>query len=270
MLTIANNITTRNVKVRRAFWRQKKGIWRPQDEPVKIITDLARQCAAAGADVIEVNIQQHYDLPETMEFAVKAVQEATDLQLCLSTHNPEALEAGLKACTQPPIVNYLSIDEQRLGKMLPMIANYEAQAVLLLVEAPELPDAEEMMKKAAIVVGAANESGIADERLFIDIGLYHITTDIGQRHLLQVREFLRSLPEVFDPPVRSTCWIGNASAGAPRRLRRQINAMLLAMLAGAGLSSAFVDALDRETMSSIRLIRVFRNEVIYSDGEIDR
>jgi 5-methyltetrahydrofolate corrinoid/iron sulfur protein methyltransferase len=270
MLTIADNITTRNGKVRRAFWRHRRGIWRPQDEPVQIIADLVRQCTAAGADAIEINTQQYYDLPEVTEFAVNTVQEATDRQLCLSTHSPEALEAGLKACTQPPIVNYLSIDEQRLGKMLPLIASYQAEAVLLPAEAPELPDAEEMLKKAAILVGAANESGIPNERLFIDIGLFHITSDTGQRHLLEVMEFLRAMPEVFDPPVRSTCWIGNASAGAPKRLGRQINATLLAMLAGAGLSSAFVDALEKETMRAVRLIRVFRNEVIYSDGEIER
>jgi 5-methyltetrahydrofolate corrinoid/iron sulfur protein methyltransferase len=270
MFTIANNITTRNGKVRRAFWRQRRGIWRTQDEPTKIIVDFVRQCTTAGADAIEINTQQYYDLPEVMEFAVKTVQEATDRQLCLSTHNPEALEAGLKACTQPPIVNYLSIDEERLGKMLPLIASYQAEAVLLLAEAPELPDAEEMLKKAAILVGAANESGIPKERLFIDIGLFHITSDIGQRHLLEVMEFLRSLPEVFDPPVRSTCWIGNASAGSPKRLGRQISAMLLAMLAGAGLFSAFVDALQRETMRSVRLIRILRNELIYSECELER
>jgi hypothetical protein len=52
--------------------------------------------------------------------------------------------------------------------------------------------------------------------------------------------------------------------------KRRLITMLLAMLAGAGLSSAFVDALGKETMRAVRLIRVFRNEVIYSDGEIER
>jgi 5-methyltetrahydrofolate corrinoid/iron sulfur protein methyltransferase len=270
MLTIANNITTRNAKLRRAFWRQRRGAWRSQHEPAKIIADLARQCAAGGADVIEINIQQHYDLPEAMEFAVNTVQKATDRRLCLSTNNPEALEAGLHACTQPPIVNYLSIDEERLRKMLPMIANHNAEAVLLLTEAPTLPDAEDMLKKAAILVGAANESSIPNQRLLIDIGLLHITSDVGQRHLVEAMEFIRAMPEAFDPPVRSTCWIGNASAGAATRLRRPINTALLAMLAGAGLSSAFLNALDRETMRTVRLIRIFLNKVIYSDSEIER
>jgi cobalamin-dependent methionine synthase I len=270
MLAIANNITTRRVNVRSAILRQKRGIWRSQHEPATFLGELARECTAAGADVIEINIQQRYDLPEAMEFAVSTVQKATDRRLCLSTNKPEVLEAGLKACAQPPIVNYLSIREERLREMLPLIASYNADAVLLLAEAAAPPDAGEMMEKAAILIGACNEKGIPNERLFIDIGLFHITSDMGQRHLAEVMQFLRAMPEAFDPPVRSTCWIGNASAGAPRRLRRPIDATLLAVLAGAGLSSAFVDALDRETMRTVRLLRIFGNEVIYADGEIER
>lgn len=267
MLTIANNITTRNPKVRWVFRHLGRG---PHKGLTMNLSMLAEQCVAAGADVIEINIQQHYDLPEAMELAVSTVQKATDRRLCLSTNNPETLEAGLQACTHPPIVNYLSIDEMRLQKMLPMIAQYGAEAVLLIAEAARLLDAEEMLKKAVILVGAANESGIPNERLLIDMGLFHITSDMGQRHLVEVMEFLRAMPEAFDPPVRSTCWIGNASAGAPRRRRRPINTPLLAMLAGAGLSSAFVDVLDREIMRTIRLIKIFRNELIYSESELER
>jgi len=270
MLTIANNITTRKANVRRAIWRQRRGIWRHQHEPAKVLDELARKCTAAGADVIEINIQQRYDLPMAMEFAVKTVQKATDRRLCLSTNSPEALEAGLKACKHPPIVNHLSIDEERLRTILPMIASCDAEAVLLPTEAPAHPDSEEMLQKTAVLIGACNEKGIPNERLLIDIGLFHVTSDMGQRHLVDVMDFLRALPGAFDPPVRSTCWIGNASAGAPRRLRRTINTALLAMLAGACLSSAFMDVLDRETMRTVRLVRIFRNEVIYSDGEVEQ
>ena len=74
MLTIANNISTRNPNVRQAFWRLKRGIWRHQQAPETILKELAEKCAAAGADVLEINIQQYYDRPEAMEFAVNNVQ----------------------------------------------------------------------------------------------------------------------------------------------------------------------------------------------------
>lgn len=74
MLTIANNISTRNPKVRQAFWRPKREIWMPQQAPETILKELADRCTAAGADVLEINIQQYYDGPEAMEFAVNTVQ----------------------------------------------------------------------------------------------------------------------------------------------------------------------------------------------------
>jgi len=266
MLTIANNITTRNAKVRRVFGHLTRG---PHKGLIMNLSMLAEQCVAAGAGVLEINTQQYHDRPEEMELAIKAVQKAADLQLCLSTNNVETLKAGLKACKRPPIVNYISTDKARLGEMLPLIEQYGAETVLLITEAARPLGAEDMLKETAVLIGAANEKGIPNERLLVDVGLLHVTSDWGQRHLPEAMEFIRALSEAFDPPVRSTCWISNGSAGAPRRLRRLIDKSLLAMLAGLGPSSAFVDVLDRETMRTIRPIRIFRNEVIYSDGEIE-
>jgi cobalamin-dependent methionine synthase I len=97
----------------------------------------------------------------------------------------------------------------------------------------------------------------------------HVTSDVGQRHTKTLLELLPALSEIFDPPIRTTCWINNVSAGAPRRLRPTINNTFLAMLAGVGLSSAFVDALNRETMRAVRLIRIFRDDAIYSDHDVE-
>jgi hypothetical protein len=82
-------------------------------------------------------------------------------------------------------------------------------------------------------------------------------------------EFLRALPEAFEPPLRSTCWLGNISAGVPKRLRPVIETALLAVLAGLGLSSVFLDVLRRENMRMVRLIKVLNNEVIYSDRDVE-
>ena len=203
-----------------------------------------------------------------MEFAVRAVQEACTLQLCLSSNNPDTLEAGLRACRRPRIVNYLSIDEMRLSEVLPRVAHQKAEAVLLVSDPAAPTDAREMLNKAAILVGAANSAGIRNSKILVDPGLVHVTAADGQRHLVEVVEFLRALPEAIDPPVRSTGWLGNASSGAATRLRPLIESTLLPMLAGAGLSSVFLDVLCRENQRAARLVRIFRNEIVYSDGEL--
>jgi 5-methyltetrahydrofolate--homocysteine methyltransferase len=219
--------------------------------------------------VIEINVQQHLDRPEAMELAVKVVQQVTDCQLCLSTNNAETLEAGLRACKRFPLVNYISTDEARLQEMLPLIAKHGAGVVLLVTDPARAGDAEEMLKRSAILVGVANEMGIPNDSILIDPGLFHISSDVGQRHLVEVTEFLRALPGVFEPPVKSTCWIGNIAAGSPGRLRPVIETTLLAMLSGVGLSSVFLDVLSRENMRAVRLIRILNNETVYSDGDVE-
>jgi cobalamin-dependent methionine synthase I len=249
MFVIANNISTRNAKIGRIFGAATRNL---DSEPAEMLIQLAEQCDAAGADALEINIQQHYDRPEAMEFAINTIRQVTDKQLCLSTNNVESLEAGLQACERPPLVNYISIDETRLKKMLPMIAKHSA-GIVLLVSDPTAPgDAREMLQKTAVLVGAANEAGIPNDSI-----------------LVEILEFLRALPDATEPPVKSTCWLANCSAGAPRRLRPVIETTLLSMLAGAGLSSVFLDVLRKVNRQVTQLIKIFNNEVIYSDSELE-
>ncbi len=269
MFVIANNITTRNSMVNQIFRQAKASGWTSNQQAITRLQELTEQCVADGTDALEIDIQQYHDLPEAIEFAVSAVQQVTDLQLCLSTNNAQAIEAGLRTCKRPPLVNYISIDETRLRDILPSIANHGASVVLLVSDPTAPTDAREMLQKAAILVGAANEVGIPNDDILIDPGLIHITSDTGQRHLVEVMKFLRALSGTTDPPVKSTCWLTNCSAGAPRRLRPIIETTLLPMLAGVGLSSVFLDVLRQENRQVVRLVRMFKNEVVYSDSELE-
>ncbi len=269
MLIIASNLTTRNRKVSDIFKQAKAAGWSADKPSASALGDLARQCFDAGAEVLEINIQQHYDLPEAMEFAVRAVQQVTDRQLCLSTGNPQALDTGLRTCKRPPIVNYISVDETRLNEMFPAAVGHNAEVVLLVSEPTRPADAREMIQKAAILVGAANAAGISNERIFIDPGIIHVTAEAGQRHLVEIKDFLQELPEFFEPPVRSTCWLHNISTGTPRRLQPFIETNLLAMLGGLGLSSVFLDVLSRENMRTVKLIKMLNDELIYANAALE-
>ncbi|MBI2860365.1 MAG: dihydropteroate synthase [Chloroflexi bacterium] len=266
-MIIANNINARNPEV--GHWFHDLLAGGPTGEPAAKLKALARQCVSAGADVLEINLQQHDDRPPVMEAAVRMVQDAAGCQLCLSTNNAATLEAGLRACDRAPMINYLSLDEVRLKEMLPLAANYKAEVVLLVSDPARPTDARDMLHKAAVLEGAANEMGIPDERIIIDPGLIHVTHVLGQRHLLEIREFLKAMPDVLDPRLRSTCWLNNASAGAAPRLRSLIDTTVLATLSILGLSGAFMDVLSMEHMRMVRLLRMLDNERVYSDGEID-
>jgi hypothetical protein len=108
MLAIANNITTRNRKIAEALRprpaesvSQRAGD-RIKKERAEFLRRLAGQCVAAGADILDINLQQRYDKPEVMEFVIEVVQEIVSCQLCLSSNSADTLEAGLRACKRPP------------------------------------------------------------------------------------------------------------------------------------------------------------------------
>lgn len=269
MLIIANNITTRTPKVNHLFRQSEQTHWDPESDAAVELRGMMRDCANAGADFIEINTQQHYDQPEVMEFAITLAQQASTKPLCLSTNNPESADVGLRMCKRPPLLNYLSADARKLQRVLPMVAKYKAEMVLLVTEPGESADAETMLKKATILVGAANEAGVPNERILVDPGLVHIASDVGQRHFVEVMEFLKALPGTFEPTVRSTCWINGISAGAPRPSRPMLESTCLSMLSAVGLSSAFLSVLSRENRRALRLIKIFKNESVYSDHDVE-
>src|SRR3989304_2354745 len=137
MKVIANNISTRNrsiteaLRARAAETVNPKIAGRISQERAKVLQDMAKRCLAAGADILEVNLQQRYDQPEVMRFAVDKIQEVVDVQLCLSSNKAETLEAGLQICRRPPLVNYVSLEEEKLTRILPLVARYNAEVILL-------------------------------------------------------------------------------------------------------------------------------------------
>lgn len=268
MYVIASNITTRVQEVDRIFRRAAGAEWDLNSGPAAELKELAKRCAGAGADALEINLQQRHDTAEAMEFAVKAVQSAANLPLFLSTASPEALAAGLKACKKPPVFNYISVDETRLKKMLPLVAKYKAGVILLASDPSHPADARDMLEKTAVLAGAANEVGIKNARIYVDPGLIHISGEGGQRHMAEVIEYLRALPDAADPAIKSTCWLASGSAGIVRKLRPVIDSALLQALAGAGLKSVFMDVLRPENRRALRLVKIFGNELVYADALI--
>lgn len=266
MLVIASNITTRNEKVRQALITAENG---PAEPAIELLGQLALHCVAAGADMLEINLQQHAATPRAMEVAVRAVQEAVDCRLCLSSDDPQVIHAGMQCCKATPILNYVSLDERTLSQVLPAAARYRAPCILLVSD-PGVPrDTEEMLKRAGVLVGAANEAGITNEDIYLDPGLYHVTAEMGQRHFKEALEFLYALRDTFVPELKTACWIGNVSSGASTALRPLLEGVALAMLAAPGMSAVFMDVLRPENMRMARLVRVLQNEVIYAAGDLD-
>lgn len=267
MIIIASNMTTRSRKFANILDKFTDAGF--EKEGALSVVSLAKECVAAGAGILDINLQDRYDTPAMMVKVVNAVQSGCDYQLCLSCRKPDTLEAGLRVCQRPPLVNYVSLDAGRLDSFLPLAAQYRTELVLMTADPVPHPTLEENLKSAAILVGTANEAGIPNNRILIDPGVFHISHSVGQQHCRTLMQLVPAIREAFDPEIRTTCWVNNISAGASRNTRPFINSAFLAVLSGLGLSSAFMDVLDPQIARMSRLLRIFRNELIYSEAELD-
>jgi cobalamin-dependent methionine synthase I len=225
-----------------------------RERNAKVIQDLARAQAEAGADYIDLNVgPMKKDTEETMQWLVNAVQEITDLPLSIDTLNPVAMEAGLKACKKRPLLNSASGRAVSKEQMLPLAKKYNCDVVIsVMTDKGMPPDVESKVESIMDTVAYANELGIPNEDIWVDPILLPISTaGEGQRFSVVNLEFIKILGDVL-PGVKSTVGLSNTSNGVPDHLRPLLNRTYLVMLERNGLYSAIADPLDKELMSLAR------------------
>ena len=235
-----------------------------RDHDPKPIQELAAQLAANGADYLDVNIgPARKGGAETMEFVVRAVQEAAPRPLSLDTMNVEAMEAGLRAHKNDwgrPIINSIMARPERIEALMPLAQKYEANFIALLYGPQGLPrDANERGELAAMMQYQAMEAGIRDNMVWYDPIVVPVNSQ--QNQLLGCTEFMVMLPE-FAPASMSTCGLSNVSSGAPVPLRHILNQTYLCILRWWGLKSAILDGLDQTLLAIARDQRPDLDELI--------
>ncbi|MFO7996300.1 MAG: dihydropteroate synthase [Dehalococcoidia bacterium] len=216
----------------------------------KVIQDLTKVQTEAGADYIDLNVgPMKKDTEDTMQWLVNAVQEATDLRLSIDTLNPVAMEAGLKACKQRPLLNSASGKSLSKEQMLPLAQKYNCDVVIsVMTDKGMPPDVESKVESIMDTVDYANGLGIPNENIWVDPILLPISTaGEGQRFTVVNLEFIKILEDVL-PGIKSTVGLSNTSNGVPEQLRPLLNRTYMVMLGRNGLYSAIADPLDEELM----------------------
>jgi cobalamin-dependent methionine synthase I len=221
-----------------------------REKDKKVIQDLAKAQTKAGADFIDLNVgPMKRDPEENMQWLVGVVQEVTDLPLSIDTMNPVAMEAGLKACRQRPLLNSASGKTDSKEQMLPLAKKYNCGVVISVITDKGMPpDVDSKIESIMDTVAYANEMGIPNQDIWVDpIVLPVSTAGEGQRFATVGLEFIKILQDVL-PEIKSTVGLSNVSNGVPAALRPIINRTYMVMLGTNGLYSAIADPLDDELM----------------------
>jgi len=232
------------------------------------IRNLVRRCQKAGAQAIDINPGPLSRMPEKyFAFLVETVQDTTSLPLLLDTTNPDALEAGLRVCRRPAIINGFSLEPAKLDRILPLAAEYHTDIIgYLLGPGSQVPvEEEEMMALAVEVFEAFRRTGLGPERLVIDPVIAPLRWDQGLRHNQAVVNLIRLLPDLLGVPVRTIAGISNLASGpVPIKRKIELESAFLPMLAAAGLSMALLNVFHQPTVHTAGLCDALLGDKVFA------
>jgi 5-methyltetrahydrofolate--homocysteine methyltransferase len=230
----------------------------------------------AGAHMLDVNAGIPLaDEPAILAEAVKLVQSLTDLPLTIDSSIVEALEAGLSVYQGKALVNSVTGEEDRLERVLPIVAKHGAAVVAITNDETGISeDPDVRFEVARKIIGRAADHGIPKEDVVIDPLVMPIgAMRTAGRQVFALRGRLRN-----ELRVNTICGASNISFGLPHRVT--INAAYLTMAIANGLTSAITNPLEIEIKRAImaadvltgndpdcaRWIRAFRQASEEGDG----
>ena len=227
------------------------------------IQELTLKQVESGAQALDINVGPGRDNgPEDMAWLVKTVQEVTEIPLCIDAFGPKTMEAGVKACNNPVIMNTTNADPARMEKYFPLCREYNAEIICLCMDEKGIPNsADARAEMAMLMMATAMEYEIMPDRLFLDPLVMPVgaAQDQGAK-VIQAVSMFQSLNE---PAPRTVVGLSNVSNGAKNR--SLLNTTYLAMLMGAGLSSAIMDPEDQELMAALKAGEILLNRSLYCD-----
>ncbi|HBI16101.1 MAG TPA: dihydropteroate synthase [Desulfobulbaceae bacterium] len=217
------------------------------------VQEMAREEASAGAAYLDLNIgPARKDGTELMPWVVNTVQSVVDTPLCLDTTNTDAMTAGFQVVRKKTqaIMNSISAQPERMEKLIPVAAAAGCDVIALLWGPDGMPrDSNERAAMAVDLMMALNSAGISNEKILFDPIGTPIT--LGADQISSGLEFMMMLPDIA-PGAGSTVGLSNVSNGVAEHLRKYLDRTYLIMLMKYGISTAIVNAYDKELMAICR------------------
>jgi len=213
--------------------------------------DVVRSDAAAqveaGAAILDVNAGvPGADEPALMCQIIQAVREVTDVPLCIDSPNPDALEAGLSMYEGKALVNSVNGEERSLGRILPLVARYNAAVIGLVMDDDGIPQTvEKRLRVAGKIIERAESLGIPRQDVIIDPLVLAVCTDAQAAWATLTATRLI----VAEYGVNITMGASNVSHGLPDR--PAINAAFLAMAIACGLSCPITNPLSMAVREAV-------------------
>jgi 5-methyltetrahydrofolate--homocysteine methyltransferase len=201
------------------------------------VLELAQLQAAAGADILDVNVGvPGLDDEALLPQVIKIISENFELPLCIDTPNPKALSAALKVVPGKPLVNSVSAEAKSLENVLPLVREYGAAVIGLTMDDDGIPTtAEGRLSAAGKIIERAAQMGIPVEDIVIDPLV--LTVGADQMAGLVTLKTVRLVREEYG--VNINLGASNVSFGLPDR--HTLNQTFLSLAIGYGANCMITD-----------------------------
>lgn len=256
MLVVGEKINTSRKSIEDAVMRRDTAF----------ISKVAREQAEAGANYIDVNAGTFLDREiECLCWLVETVQSEVDLPLSLDSPNHRALSEAIKCHKGEPMINSISLEEDRFRSLLPLVTSQPCSIVALCMGKTAMPTTvEERVEVGSELVQKLTDQGIPLEKIYVDplVQPVSVDTSMGIASLGAITNIMRDFPG-----VHTICGLSNISFGLP--LRHLINRNFLSLAISYGLSAAIMDPTDKQLMATLLSIEMLVGRDEYCERFID-
>ena len=209
-------------------------------------SDAVRQ-VREGAAVLDVNMGvPGENEAELMRKAVRTIQAAVNVPLCLDSSKIEALEAGLKEVEGKPLVNSVTAEDDRLNTILPLVKKFGAAVIGLPLNENGIPDtADGRLILGNKILQAVEKEGIPRTDLYLDGLTMTVSADVNAPKvtLETIRRFKQELG------VKTVLGVSNVSHGLPNR--SLVNGVFLTLALEAGLDLAIINPYSQKIIDAV-------------------
>lgn len=203
--------------------------------------DLVRQMAMEqeenGAKILDINMGMNgIDEKEMMKSVIYEVSSTVDCPLCIDSSHVDVIEEALKIYPGRALINSISLESEKIEKLLPVAAKYGAMFILLPLSDEGLPkDAAEKHRIINTVYDKAMALGMAHEDIVVDglVATIGANPDAA-KECYETISYCKN-----DKKLPTICGLSNISFGLPERM--YVNTAFLTMAICNGLTMAIAN-----------------------------
>lgn len=204
---------------------------------LNLVRQMALEQEENGAQILDINMGMNgIDEKEMMLKAIYEVAFTVDLPLCIDSSHVDIIEAALRIYPGRALINSISMEQEKIEKLLPIAKKYGAMFILLPLSDAGLPkDSTEKHGIIRKILARAEAIGMEKEDIIVD-GLVMTIGANPQAARECFDTFSYCKNELGLPTV---CGLSNISFGLPERTH--INTAFLTMAIESGLTMAIAN-----------------------------